>query len=96
MRFTHSTPCADCPFLPQHQGIYGQERLEQFAAAGFPCHKTAPLIGGAYRPTRDSSFCAGALIWNHRQPEGPNQVLRIGLALGLYDPAALDLTALEP
>lgn len=72
-------------------------RLRQFAAAAFPCHKSAKPVEdedgfAEYHATEDSIHCAGALIFNEKR-ETPHQMMRICERIGLYDMTKLNMEA---
>lgn len=97
MKYTMTTPCADCPFLAKHAKAYAMKRLREFASGEFPCHKSAEVQedddeGGAFVATAESVHCAGALIFLEKREE-PHQMMRICERLGMYDMRKLDMTA---
>lgn len=91
-------PCAHCPFRCDRPGFLSQERATRIveeleSGSTFPCHKTIEYDGdGAGERTAKTAFCAGALIILEKQ-EAPNQAMRMGERLGLYDPSALRMDA---
>jgi hypothetical protein len=96
VKYTLVRPCDNCPF--SRTSLLGkatsEQRLAEFAAGSFACHKTATLDeeSDEYRPTEDSAHCAGALIYWEKRGK-PNQMMRVARRLGLYDPNKLDMTA---
>lgn len=91
-------PCAHCPFRCDRPGYLTETRATEIvesleAGDTFPCHKTLDYDGehGTERTTK-TAFCAGALIILEKQ-ETPNQAMRIGERLGLYDHTALRMDA---
>jgi hypothetical protein len=90
MRFDLVRPCSDCPFRADRrfplrraseiaEGIFKKDRT-------FCCHKTVR------RWPVEEQHCAGALILHERLGK-PNWRIRFAHALGLYDPARLDMLA---
>lgn len=97
MKYTKTKPCELCPFRNDSGRLYvPPERLREFAAGAFVCHKTAELDEdddeGGYQPRDDgkSQHCAGHLIF-HENLETPNQMMRIAERLGMYDHMKLEM-----
>ena len=92
-------PCPKCPFrtdvAPYLHGARAVEIARSLAeGAVFWCHQTTVEDGdeGDLTSGPDSQFCAGALIVLEHEA-APNQAMRIGERLGLYDPTKLDMRA---
>lgn len=92
-------PCADCPFRSDKPFHLGPGRRQEIAdglraGADFPCHKTIDYTAhedeGRGQRTPGTQWCGGALATIERGDEGPNQSMRIGERLGLYDPSRID------
>lgn len=98
MNFNCKTPCKNCPFRSDKEPFITGERAEEIVESlesgqSFPCHKTINYSGGEDGSvTERSQFCAGALIMLEKM-EQPNQMMRIGERLGLYDHRKLDMNA---
>lgn len=99
MKYTMTTPCDACPFLAKNSKGYTMKRLQQFASAAFPCHKTADNNEddyedgeGGFVATEDSLHCAGALIFNEKR-EQSHQMMRICERLAMYDHTKLNMAA---
>ena len=93
MKFTRTKPCGDCPFLRTNAPSYGADRLNKFADTYvFPCHKTAELVEGKYKATKDSVACAGMLIYLEKR-HAPNQMMQVAERFGLYDKLLLDMNS---
>lgn len=95
--FDLKRPCKHCPFREDIEPYLPEWRAEEIAnslrsGATFPCHKTTAHDedSGEAHETRNSQFCAGALIVLELGEE-PNQMMRIGERLGLYDHKKLDM-----
>ncbi len=88
--------CKDCPFRTDNNFHLTVPRVREICASlerdeSFSCHKTLDYSNGddgVY--TRRSMHCAGALVMLE-QMEKPNQSMRIGERLGMYDRHALDM-----
>lgn len=87
--FKLRAPCANCPFRKvgaielrpgRVEGIVKQLTTDDEST--FPCHKTT------HDAQRTPSYCAGALIYLHKAGS-PNVAMRLGQALGMYDPETL-------
>lgn len=94
MKVTLDTPCDNCPFRSDVDAYITPERGREIWAslqkgAEFPCHKTTVDSGddeGNRHSGPDSKFCAGALVMmEHRGGAEQNQLVRIGMRLGLID-----------
>lgn len=94
MKYDLRKPCDLCPFRNDDKRLYvDTERLAEFAAGAFCCHKTTESDDdGSFTPKPDSQHCAGALIFLEKQ-NPPNQMMRIAERLGLYDRTKLDMDA---
>ena len=94
MTYEMTNPCADCPFLKANIRGYPIQRLREFATGDFHCHKTGDFDDeeGTFIPTKDSSACAGMLIFNEKRDK-PNQLMRIMERLGFYDRTKLNMKA---
>lgn len=106
MKYDLVRPCAHCPFRTDKEGYIRGARAEEIASslirgATFPCHKTTISVdeeegmdeeGMDMVATRDSQFCAGALIMLEHM-EQPNQIMRIAERLAMYEPSKLDMTS---
>lgn len=90
MKFDMKTPCKDCPFLvgsstnrTLREGRLG-EIVEAIRSDGtFQCHKTI-------NEHIDDQHCGGALVYMEKN-RIDNNMLRIAMRLGLYDPDSLDM-----
>lgn len=95
MSFNLKRPCPACPFRSDIEQYITDERKEEIAdslraGADFLCHKTIEHDeDGEGVRTRDSEFCAGALITMENEGFG-NQLMRIGERLGMYRRDELD------
>lgn len=101
--FALKKPCANCPFLKQGgielragrlQGII--DNLIEDDHSTFQCHKTVHSKRGGewdgegvYQASGKESMCAGALIYLEKARR-PTVAMRIGRALGIYDPAVFE------
>ena len=94
MTFDLTSPCSQCPFLEKMAHGFTIERLEEFASGTFHCHRTGTNDDetGDFVSLPDSLHCAGALIFLEKQHR-PNQMMRIGERLGLYDHRRLNMAA---
>jgi hypothetical protein len=95
MRFTRKAPCGDCPFLRSKRRInLRPERVEEIAGImldrddrrTFTCH--ADVHAKKRIKKIDQEHCVGALIFSQKN-DSMNQILRIAMRLGIYDPDAL-------
>ena len=94
-------PCNNCPFRTDVEGYITPDRGREIWAdlqrgGEFSCHKTTEDDGeGNRHSTLKSKFCAGALIMMEHHPLGAdqNQMVRIGMRLGLINLEALDMEA---
>jgi hypothetical protein len=91
-------PCANCPFRSDRATFLTKGRAREIAfdmterQGTFSCHKTNEFGDEQAVETEDSQHCAGALIILEKM-ERPNQWMRIGERIGIYDPKQLDMTA---
>jgi hypothetical protein len=96
VKYTMTTPCAECPFLKSMARGFTIKRLREFADEGaFPCHKAcdADDDSGEFVARDDNTpACAGALIFNEKRNR-PNQMMRIAERLGMYDRTKLNMEA---
>lgn len=97
--FALKRPCGNCPFRSDRPAFLNRARAQEIADsldadASFHCHKTLDYSGedGAPEVTNASKHCAGALIMLELE-EKPNQMMRIGERLGMYDRDLLDMDA---
>jgi hypothetical protein len=93
VKYTLTTPCAECPFLIGNGFKY--QRLTEFARGEFPCHKACQVddeTGTFVARGEKTPHCAGALIFNEKRDQ-PHQMMRICERLGLYDRTKLDMAA---
>lgn len=95
--FALTRPCRDCPFRADRPTFLRPARAAEIAddlTAGhvFHCHKTVSydtdVDGEDTADTSTSVFCAGALSVLEATDD-PNNAMRVGQRLGLYDPATL-------
>lgn len=91
MKYTLTTPCAQCPFLESMVG-FSVEQLEGFASGSFHCHQTGTWRRGKAERLPGSLACAGALIYLEKR-ERSNQMMRIMERLGFYDRSKLNMQA---
>jgi hypothetical protein len=94
VKYEMTKPCDLCPFRNDQKRLrVSAERLGEFAAGEFPCHKTAEQNEeGDYKATGESQHCAGALIMLEKM-EQPHQMMRICERIGMYDRTKLDMDA---
>jgi hypothetical protein len=97
--FALKRPCSNCPFRNDRPGFLDRDRAQEIAdsleaGASFHCHKTLEYSNddGTATVSEYSKQCAGALILMEREDK-PNQMMRIGERLGLYDRDQLDMDA---
>lgn len=93
--FGMTSPCPDCPFRTDVEPYLRPERAEEIALTDgtFPCHKTTEHDDdGEAVHTGNEMFCPGFLIMREKD-QSPNQMMRIGERLGLYDHTKLDMEA---
>lgn len=90
MNFDMKTPCSNCPFLPgsMTNRTLSDERMEEIISTlqndgTFQCHKTI-------ESHIDDQHCGGALVYMEKN-RIDNNMLRIAMRLGLYDPNGLDM-----
>lgn len=105
MRFNLTKPCSNCPFLKKGGVPLRLERIREIhrlvtgssplGEGVFPCHKTVTREheddeDASFEPLHDpkASYCAGAIIYSLKL-ESPNQMTRIALRLGSFDPDKL-------
>lgn len=95
MKYTMTTPCAECPFLVSMAHGFTIKRLSEFAPNEFACHKACDVDeeeGTFVAKSDDTPHCAGALIFNEKRNR-PHQMMRIAERLGLYDYTKLNMKA---
>lgn len=94
-------PCPGCPFRADRTPFLRAERATEFADALeqgdiFWCHKTLSSgeseCGESDADVSGAMFCAGALATLERE-ERPNNAMRVGERLGLYQPGLMDPAA---
>lgn len=95
--FALRRPCSNCPFRTDVVPYLTRARAIDIATsladgATFPCHKTVDYETDDEPNVAESAFCAGALIMLEHAG-APNQMMRIGERLRLYDAGALDMDA---
>ena len=96
--FSLPTPCANCPFLIEPRFYLDPDRVDEIAesireGATFSCHKTVNYDDD--EPTERGSRerqCSGVLITLERE-DAPNQMMRIGERIGMYDRTKLNMDA---
>lgn len=102
--FKLKRPCENCPFRKEGGIELAPGRLQGIIntlvnddMTTFQCHKTVygEKTGGEwddetgqYRPSGKESMCAGAIIYLEKAGQ-PTVGMRLGRALGLYDPSVL-------
>jgi hypothetical protein len=107
VNYTLKTPCKRCPFLASRPIPLRPGRVEEIRdslrdGGSFPCHKTVDydeagddIDNGTWNPRGAELHCAGALILMDKEGEiGQNQMLRIVMRLGMFNPDELDMDAL--
>lgn len=101
MKYTMTTPCDQCPFLKsvarsaKRPGGFTLQRLEEFAAGDFACHRSCDVddeTSEYVARDSDTPHCAGALIFNEKRGRA-HQMMRIAERLGAYDARKLDMKA---
>jgi hypothetical protein len=108
MKYDLVRPCSNCPFRSDIKPFLRRGRGEEIAdvlrrGGTFACHKTVDHSDDEsdddidatldrMRGAPEESHCAGALIVTERD-SGPNQMHRIAMRLGMYDPDKLDRNA---
>lgn len=97
--FSLKRPCGNCPFRNDRPAYLDRGRAQEIADSlaadeSFHCHKTLDYAteDGTPDVTKNSKHCAGALILMEREGK-PNQMMRIGERLGMYDRDLLDMDA---
>lgn len=99
MNFNLKKPCAQCPFRTDVTPYITSERAAEIChslvnGASFPCHKTTKHSEEEDSDmvcTPKSEMCAGAMILLEKI-ERPNQMMRIGERIGMYDHRKLDMS----
>jgi hypothetical protein len=91
MNFDLIAPCPKCPFRTDVRPYLRTDRVAEICESitdndsSFPCHKTTTFDDeGDCIPTGKEQQCAGAMIMLE-QMNMPNQVMRIGERIGIYD-----------
>lgn len=98
MKFDLTRPCAACPFRTDIDFYLSPGRVHAIyrditdGDASFSCHKTTEFDDGEYRRRPDEQHCAGAMVMLMRM-DMPNQIMRIAMRIGMFDPDALDMDA---
>ncbi len=102
MKYDAKRPCNNCPFLRENGVRLRPERAQEIArcaldsqGASFTCHKTTVAgRGGDRKDGPNAQHCTGALILMEKN-DTANQMARIAMRLGVYDPRKLDKTAFD-
>lgn len=102
MKYEMTKPCNNCPFLKVGGIPLHSERAREIArcatdsqGATFACHKTTKEgHDGEMRTLLTSQHCAGALIFAEKH-ETANQMNRIAMRLGIYNPDKLDRSVFD-
>ena len=100
MRFDLRSPCSSCPFRYDIEFTLAPGRVHEIWEGitdddgTFACHKTVEFYDdGEHNPSfAKEQHCAGALIVL-MQMEQPNQMMRIAMRIGAFDPDKLDMDA---
>lgn len=96
--FKLKKPCENCPFRKHGAIELRPDRVKGIVdglvkndQSTFHCHKTVhgPKGGGDGDLTGEESYCTGALIYLQKIGR-PNVAMRLGAALGMFDPASLE------
>ena len=94
-------PCADCPFLKNHESFLHPGRLDQIKTdlldndhEPFFCHKTVDYSrgmddDGVYSTQGSESYCAGSMTFLHVNQRW-NVPMRLGYAFRMFNPESLD------
>jgi hypothetical protein len=98
--FALKTPCDECPFRTDITFYLNPDRKQEIADAllgdqTFACHKTVihdEDDGEAVCGNPGERHCAGAAIMLEKI-DRPNQLMRIGERIGMYDRTAIDMQA---
>lgn len=102
MKFNLKRPCKDCPFRTDIHPYLNADRVREITDAlmtgnsTFACHETTEYNEeeGDMASTKDSSHCAGAMIFLEVQEIAiQNQMVRIAERLRIYDHKKLDMSA---
>lgn len=106
--FRLTKPCKDCPFRTDKAGYLHSARAREIAesvlgGSNFHCHKTIEHDeeGETCVNPSKSEMCAGAMLFAEKVLDGRNggagcgvnQMARIGMRLGTFNPDLLDATA---
>ena len=105
MKFTMTSPCADCPFRSDRAFPLAPGRVDEILDSimdmdqSFPCHKTVDYGAqdednpdAIHVPTEGECHCGGALIFLEKHGRA-NQMMRICERLGMYDHTKLEMDA---
>lgn len=95
-------PCKKCPFRTDIEPYLRPGRIREIANSmvvydgWFPCHETTESDDesddGSNYTTSKSQHCAGAAIILMKM-DAPNQMMRISMRIGMFDPEKLDMDA---
>lgn len=92
MRYSMQTACVACPFRSDIQPYLPIARVRQIVQSitveqqTFSCHKTNDFDDdGNTVETPRSQHCAGAMAFLLQRGQ-PNQMMRIAMRLGMFDP----------
>lgn len=96
--FNLKSPCKDCPFRTDINFHLDTERVVEITNAlvcgqSFACHKTTIHDDDGESVRHDGEMhCAGAMIMLEKMGL-PNQIMRIGERIGMYDAQAISMDA---
>jgi hypothetical protein len=98
--FTQKEPCKNCPFLKNSRIELTEGRLEGIIDSlhtdqVFTCHKSIDYGSdkqfnedGTFNTLNHNKYCAGSMIYLEKEGR-PGYHMRLGRALGVYDPSEL-------
>jgi hypothetical protein len=92
--FALKQPCDQCPFRKEGGVFVAKDRMDEIIDsikndAPFHCHKTIDYDEPEkVNQVDEALYCAGALIYMQKIDYN-NLPMRLGMAYGLFDPAAL-------
>ncbi len=101
MKYSLTTPCAQCPFRNDIKPFITAGRVREIVESDteFPCHKTVRWLDDCDDegeqisvPGDHEQHCAGLLVLLEKDGQ-PHQMMRIAERLGLYDARKLDMDA---